>query len=29
VDYCMNGYSKELGERLDAIDKFIKSRFEE
>jgi len=29
VDYCMNGYSKELGDRLDAIDKFIKSKFEE
>jgi hypothetical protein len=29
VDYCMSGYSKELGDRLDAIDKFIKSKFEE
>lgn len=29
VDYCMNGYSKELGDRLDAIDKFISEKFEE
>ncbi len=29
VDYCMNGYSKEIGERLDAIDKFIIDKFEE
>jgi hypothetical protein len=29
VDYCLNGYSKEIGDRLDAIDKFIESRFEE
>jgi hypothetical protein len=29
VDYCMNGYSKEIGERLDAIDKFIFDKFEE
>lgn len=29
VDYCMNGYSKEIGERLDAIDKFIVDKFEE
>ena len=29
VDYCINGYSKEIGDRLDAIDKFIKSKFEE
>jgi hypothetical protein len=29
VDYCLNGYSKDIGERLEAIDKFIKSRFEE
>lgn len=27
-DYCVNGYSKELGSRLDAIDKFIKEKFE-
>lgn len=29
VDYCLTGYSKEIGTRLDAIDKFIKERFEE
>lgn len=29
VDYCLNGYSKDIGDRLDSIDKFIKSRFEE
>jgi len=29
VDYCQNGYSKELGERLDKIDTHIKSMFEE
>jgi hypothetical protein len=29
VDYVINGYSKEIGERLDSIDKFIKSKFEE
>lgn len=27
-DYCVNGYSKEIGTRLDAIDKFIKEKFE-
>lgn len=27
-DYCVNGYSKELGSRLEAIDKFIKAKFE-
>jgi hypothetical protein len=27
-DYCVNGYSKEIGSRLDAIDKFIKEKFE-
>jgi hypothetical protein len=27
-DYCVNGYSKELGSRLEAIDKFIKQKFE-
>lgn len=27
-DYCVNGYSKELGGRLEAIDKFIKGKFE-
>lgn len=29
VDYCMNGYSTEIGKRLDAIDKFILEKFEE
>ena len=29
VDYCMNGYSKEIGERLDSIDKFIHESFNE
>lgn len=29
VDYCMNGYSKDIGERLDAIDKFIQDKFVE
>ena len=29
VDYCQNGYSKELGERLDKIDSHIQSKFEE
>ena len=29
VDYCMNGYSKEIGDRLDAIDKFITDSFNE
>jgi hypothetical protein len=29
VDYCLHGYSKEIGDRLDSIDKFIKSKFEE
>ena len=29
TDYCQNGYSKELGERLDKIDTHIKTLFEE
>lgn len=29
VDYCQNGYSAELGQRLDKIDNHIKSLFEE
>lgn len=29
VDYCINGYSKEIGERFDSIDKFIESKFED
>ena len=28
-DYCQNGYSKEMGERLDKIDSHISSKFEE
>ncbi len=29
VDYCQNGYTKDLGERLSKIDSFIKEKFEE
>ena len=29
TDYCINGYSKEMGERLDKIDSHIQSLFEE
>lgn len=29
VDYCENGYTKEVGEKLDAIDTHIASKFEE
>ena len=29
VDYCQNGWSKELGDRVDNIDKFIQSKFPE
>lgn len=29
TDYCQNGYSKELGDRLDKIDSHIKTLFEE
>jgi hypothetical protein len=29
TDYCQNGYSKELGERLDKIDNHIKTLFDE
>jgi hypothetical protein len=29
VDYCINGYSKELGDRLEAIDTFIRGKFVE
>jgi|688.fasta_scaffold23364_2 hypothetical protein len=29
ADYCMNGYSKELAARIDAVDKFIMEKFEE
>jgi len=27
-DYCVNGYSKEIGSRLDSIDNFIKGKFD-
>lgn len=27
-DYCVNGYSKEIGSRLEAIDNFIKNKFD-
>ena len=29
VDYCLNGYSKEIGSRLEAIDKFILDKFKD
>jgi len=29
VDYCENGYTKELGERLDRVDAAIRAKFEE
>ena len=29
VDYCQNGYSKELGDRISKIDDYIQSKFEE
>jgi hypothetical protein len=29
VDYCQNGWSKELGNRVDNIDKFIREKFPE
>jgi hypothetical protein len=29
TDYCINGYSKELGERLDKIDTHIKTLFDD
>lgn len=29
VDYCQNGYSKEIGDRVDSIDKHIQSKFDE
>jgi len=29
VDYCQNGWSKELGNRVDNIDKFIQEKFPE
>lgn len=27
VDYCLNGYSKEIGDRIDSIDKFLLEKF--
>ena len=29
VDYCQNGYSKELGDRISKIDEHIQNKFEE
>jgi hypothetical protein len=29
TEYCQEGYSKEMGERLEKIDKHIISKFEE
>lgn len=29
TDYCQNGYSKEMGDRLEKIDKHIQMKFEE
>lgn len=29
TDYCINGYSKEIGQRLDKIDEVIQSKFQE
>jgi hypothetical protein len=29
VDYCENGYSTEIGKRLDTIDSHIAKKFEE
>ena len=29
VDYCQNGWSKDLGERVDKMDTFIQSKFPE
>jgi hypothetical protein len=29
TDYCQSGYNKEIGERLEKIDKHIQSKFEE
>lgn len=26
-DFCVNGYTKEIGSRLEAIDNFIKNKF--
>jgi hypothetical protein len=29
TEFCQDGYSKEIGERLDKIDSHIQSKFEE
>ena len=29
TDYCINGYSKEIGDRLSAIDKHLLDKFKE
>jgi predicted GNAT superfamily acetyltransferase len=29
TDYCLKGYSKDIAGRLEAIDKFIKTKFDE
>lgn len=29
VEYCQEGYSKELGDRLEKIDQHLQSKFEE
>jgi hypothetical protein len=29
TDYCQEGYSTEIGKRLDSIDKHISKKFEE
>jgi hypothetical protein len=29
VEYCQEGYNKEMGDRLDRIDKHIQTKFEE
>lgn len=29
VDYCENGYTNDIGKRLDAIDSHIQSKFDE
>lgn len=29
TDYCVKGYTKDIAGRLEAIDNFIKSKFDE
>lgn len=29
TEYCQNGYSKDIGDRLDKIDSHIQKKFEE